>query len=92
MPIRESRELLYSLSNAGIVSKVLNSSEEECGYNPSIPIEQISIQSIWKKVDSIGRNSFPLPQNEEFTLLEKELEAMEKDSIKSKHNKLVKDL
>jgi membrane protein len=92
IPIRESRELLYTLSNAGIVSKVLDSHEEECGYNPSIPIEQISIQNIWKKVGSIGRNSFPLPENEEFTQLEKELEALAKDCTKSKHNKLVKDL
>lgn len=92
IPIRESRELLFSLSNAGIVNKVFNAHEEEYGYNPSIPIEQINIQNIWKKVDAIGRNSFPLPENHEFTQVEKELEALAKDCTNSKHNKLVKDL
>ncbi len=92
MPIRESRDLLFSLSNAGIISKVLDSEENETGYNPSMPIEKITIQTIWKKVGSIGRNSFPLPENQEFTLLEKELAALTKDCTKSPHNKLVKDL
>ena len=92
MPIRESRDLLFCLSSAGVVSKVLDSEENEIGYNPSMPIEKISIQTIWKKVESIGRNSFPLPENEEFTQLEKELAALTKDCTKSTHNKLVKDL
>ncbi len=92
MPIRESRDLLFCLSNAGIVSKVLDAEENEVGYNPSMPIEKITIQTIWEKIGSIGRNSFPLPENEEFTQLEKELAALEKDCTNSIHNKLVKDL
>ena len=92
MPIRESRDLLFCLSNAGVVSKVLDSEDKEVGYNPSMPIEKISIQTIWEKVESFGRNSFPLPENEEFTELDKELAALAKDYANSKHNKLVKDL
>jgi membrane protein len=92
IPIRESRELLFSLSNAGIISKVLDSQDQETGYNPSLPVSQISIQTIWDKVEAVGRNSFPLPQNAEFKVLEKELAALRNDSVKSKHNKLVKDL
>ena len=92
IPIRESRDLLFSLTNAGVISKVLDSQEDEVGYNPNMPIEKINIHTIWTKVGSIGRNSFPLPENEEFTQLEKELEALAKDCANSKHNKLVKDL
>lgn len=92
IPIRESRELLFSLSNAGIISKVLDSEENETGYNPNMPVEQISIQKIWEKVESIGRNSFPLPAKGKFDQLEKELAALEKDCSKSPHNKLVRDL
>ena len=92
IPIRESRALLFSLTNAGIISKVLDSEENEIGYNPSMPLEKISIMTIWEKVESVGRNSFPLPENEEFTQLEKELAALEKDCSNSVHNKLVKNL
>lgn len=92
IPIRESRELLFSLSNAGIVNKVLDAQEDEAGYNPSMPIDKISIQNIWKKVDAVGRNSFPLPEKEKFSTLEDELKALAEDCTNSKHNKLVKDL
>ncbi|MDD3089429.1 MAG: hypothetical protein PHT95_05745, partial [Candidatus Omnitrophica bacterium] len=92
IPIRESRNILYDLCNAGIISKVLDHQENEIGYNPSLPVNQINIQTIWDKADAVGRNSFPLPRNAEFTLLEKELEALRKDCLKSQHNKLVKDL
>ena len=92
IPIRESRDLLFSLSNAGVVSKVLDAQEDEVGYNPNMPIEKINIFAIWEKVGAIGRNSFPLPENEEFAQLEKELESLAKDCANSKHNKLVKDL
>ena len=92
IPIRESRNILYDLCNAGIISKVLDHQENEIGYNPSLPVNQINIQTIWDKADAVGRNSFPLPRNAEFTLLEKELEALRKDCMKSQHNKLVKDL
>ena len=92
MPIRESRDLLFCLSNAGVVSKVLDAEDNEIGYIPSMPIEKITIKAIWEKVGSIGRNSFPLPENEEFTDLEKELASLSEDCTNSKHNKLVKDL
>lgn len=92
IPIRESRDILYDLCNAGIISKVLDHQENEIGYNPNLPTSQINIQTVWDKVEAVGRNSFPLPQNTEFTLLEKELEALRSDCLKSKHNKLVKDL
>ena len=71
---------------------LFDSHEEEIGFCPSLPIDKINIQYIWEKVDAIGRNSFPLPQNEEFTLLEQELKNLAKDCNESKHNKLVKDL
>ena len=92
IPIRESRDILYSLCNAGIISKVLDSQEDEVGYNPNIPVDKINIQYIWKKVGEVGRNSFPLPENEKFSLLEEELKALAEDCTNSKHNKLVKDL
>ena len=92
MPIRESRDLLFCLSNAGVIRKVVDQEGNDIGYTPGMPIEQISIQNIWGKVDSTGRNSFPLPAKEEFAQLEKELAALEKDCSNSVHNKLVRDL
>ena len=92
IPIREARDILFSLSNAGVISKVLDHQDEEVGYNPNIPVEQLSIQRVWEKVDAIGRNSFPLQEKEKFSLLEKELHALAEDCANSKHNKLIKDL
>jgi membrane protein len=92
IPVRESRDILYKLSCAGIVTKVIDAQDEEIGYNPSVPLDEISIQYIWEKVETLGRNSFPLPEKEKFPQLEKELEALAKDCKNSPHNKLVKDL
>ncbi len=92
IPIREARDILFKLSTAGIISKVLDSKDEEIGYHPNVPVDKINIQYIWEKVEAVGRNSFPLPENEKFPLLEKELEALMKDCANSRHNKLIKDL
>ncbi|MDD5699378.1 MAG: YihY/virulence factor BrkB family protein [Victivallaceae bacterium] len=92
IPIKESRDILFRLARAGIISKVLNAQDEEIGYKPAVPVDKISIQYIWESVDAVGRTSFPLPEDEEFSLLEKELQALAQDCGNSSHNKLVKDL
>jgi membrane protein len=92
IPIRESRSVLFSLVNAGIVSKVQDNEGEEVGYIPNVPLEKLSINYIWEKVSVTGRNSFPLPEKEKFSSLANELAALSRDCEASKHNKLIKDI
>ena len=92
IPIREAREVLFKLASAGVISKVLDTRDEEIGYQPSVPVDKLRIQYIWDKVDAVGRNSFPLPESKKNPQLEQELEALAVDCAKSPHNKLVKDI
>ncbi|MDD5727413.1 MAG: YihY/virulence factor BrkB family protein [Victivallales bacterium] len=92
IPIRESRNILYNLGRAGIVSKVMDNEGRERGYIPGVPIDKLTIHYVWQKADAIGKNSFPLPENKGFAALDKELAALAQDCAASAHNKPVKDL
>ncbi|MCP3965850.1 MAG: YihY/virulence factor BrkB family protein [Lentisphaerae bacterium] len=92
IPIRQTRDILYRLSEAGIVNKVADDNKDSYGYQPAIPIEKISIASVLHQVENCGRGAFPFPPKEDFSHVSESLKALYDEMDISPNNKLLKDL
>ncbi|QSH41464.1 YhjD/YihY/BrkB family envelope integrity protein [Lentisphaerota bacterium ZTH] len=92
IPIRQTRDILYRLSEAGIINKVANDRKDCFGYQPAVPEEKISVASVLRQVENCGKGSFPFPPKEDFSNVADSLNALYTEMEKSEYNKLLKDL
>jgi membrane protein len=92
IPIRQTRDILFALINAGVVAKVVNDKSDTIGFHPAVPINIISIQYVLEQVEACGTGKFPFPHTEDFDKISQNLNVINNTINSSPENKLLKDI
>ena len=59
IPVRLVRQLLYELSESGVLSEVRNSRDREFAYQPAIDVEKITIKFVIDRLEAHGTDYIP---------------------------------
>jgi membrane protein len=92
IPIRLVREILFELSEAGIITVVEERKHNAHSFQPAMPLERLSISNIMEMLDDKGSNDIPVAHSEQLEKLDKSLKAFRVEIAKSPANKLLKDI
>lgn len=92
MPIRLARQLLYDLSESGVLSEVRNYKEREFAYQPAVDVEKITVKFVIEKLQHHGTQNAPVIQSDELKKLSSCLTQFREITEKSQANILLKNL
>ncbi|MBF0479125.1 MAG: YihY/virulence factor BrkB family protein [Candidatus Omnitrophica bacterium] len=92
IPIRLVRDILFELTEAGIISEMQNSAYRLPLYQPAQDVNHLTIQFVTDVLEKKGTGSVPVTHNEELTKLEQSLKHFEDLLKKSPANHLLKDI
>ena len=92
MPIRLVRQLLFELSEAGLVSEVKGENDKLAGYQPARDVDQLTIQYIMNTLEQHGIDTVPVAKTKEFQAIAGSLKKLNQLIINSDANLLLKDV
>ena len=92
LPIRLVNQVLYDLTEAGILSEVKLPGSQMAGFQPAIDIEKITIHKVLNILDNNGLDNIPLIESEELSAIKTALEDFDKSFADSPENKWLKDI
>ena len=92
IPIRLVRQILFELSESGVLSEVRQSGDKEIAYQPAIDIEKITIKFVIDRLEQRGTSSIPLVKSDELDKLSDCLRQFGEILEKSPANLLLKNL
>ncbi len=92
MPVRLARDLLYELSQAGIISPIKMKEDKETAYQPAVDINKITPKYIIDSLEGHGMNVLMVKDSREVEELDKVLKSFNKALEKCPENKLLKDI
>ncbi len=75
MPIRLAREVLYDLTESGVLSEVKINDSKVSAYQPASDIEDFTLFHIVNKLDQYGIDNIPIAETEDVKKLKKSLGA-----------------
>lgn len=90
-PLRYVNQVLKELTEVGVVSEVITKSDEPA-YQPGTDSSNLTVQFVINKLIDSGLKDVHLVNSEERTQIEKCLQLIDSDKLKSKGNMLLKDL
>jgi len=92
IPIRLVHEILFDLSECGLVTETTSEDEKEVAYQPARDINDFSISYILESLEKKGIDSIPVARTDSFTALSESLEEFSTAIEKSPANRLLKDI
>lgn len=92
LPVRLSREIVYNLSESGILSEINNDTKRERVYQPGIDPARLTLHYILSKLDQIGTGDVPVQKNTDYKNLEKMMQSISDRLKESDDNRLIGDL
>jgi membrane protein len=92
IPIRLVRQILYELSESGVLSEVRNSKDKEFAYQPAIDVEKITIKFVVDRLEAHGTNDIPVAKLGELNKLSNSLQQLGEIIEKSPANVLLKNI
>ncbi|MBF0594139.1 MAG: YihY family inner membrane protein [Candidatus Omnitrophica bacterium] len=92
IPIRLVQDILFELTEIGIVSEIKDATYKQSSYQPARDIRNISIHFVIDAIDKKGAGDIPVAQTEELTALKESLQVFNNEILRSPHNKLLKDI
>lgn len=92
MPVRLTRDLLFRLTAAGILTIAQGESERDRLYQPARDVGNMTVQFVIEQIEKAGSSDVPVAQTPELESLRGALAAFECTLRKSPENKLLKDL
>ncbi len=92
IPIRLVREILFELTEAGILSEVKLDDPEAIGFQPARTIEKITVFSVMDQLDQQGIDSIPIAQSKDLDKLKASLVRFHEMLGKSPENLKLKDI
>ncbi|MBN1391365.1 MAG: YihY/virulence factor BrkB family protein [Sedimentisphaerales bacterium] len=92
IPIRLVRQILYELSEAGVLSEVRNSRDREFAYQPAIDVEKITIKFVLDQLEAHGTHDIPIARLGEMDKLSDCLRQLGEIVEKSPANVLLKNI
>ncbi|MBU0469324.1 MAG: YihY/virulence factor BrkB family protein [Candidatus Omnitrophica bacterium] len=92
MPIRLVRDLLYDLSESGVLIEVKTSENKSSAYHPAIYLDQLTIKNVLNMLDERGINDIPIAESKELEKLAQSLNTFDEQNKNSKENWILKDI
>jgi len=89
IPIRVVRDIIYTLSEAGIVTETVTESPKENGYQPALDINCISIQYVFDKIDTMGTDNLVVDKSAEYLACSEAIIEFNDIVSKSEANRLI---
>jgi len=91
-PVRLSRDILYNLNQAGLVTEINVETPRERLYQPAIDISKLNIHFVLSKLENLGSGDVPVMKNNEYKKIEGLIFEFGEKLRKSSVNILVKDI
>ena len=92
IPIRLVRDLLYDLSESGVLIEVKTSENKSSAYHPAIYLDQLTIKNVLNMLDERGINNIPVAESKELEVLKHSLNTFDEQNKSSKENWILKDI
>jgi membrane protein len=92
IPIRLVRQLLYDLSESGVLSEAHKGEEKELSYQPAIDADKITVKFVIDRLEQRGTSSIPVLRSAEIDKLSDCLRQFDATLEKSPANVLLKNL
>ncbi|MFH1413486.1 MAG: YhjD/YihY/BrkB family envelope integrity protein [Candidatus Omnitrophota bacterium] len=92
IPIRLVRDILYELSEAGLISGIQGEKEKAIAYQPAIDINKMKIKYVVDKLELRGSDNIPVTKTPELEKLRESLRALDQAIEKSSGNLNLKDI
>jgi membrane protein len=92
IPVRLVRQILYELSEAGILSEVRKGEDKELAYQPAIDADKITVKFVIDHIEQRGTSTIPVVRSGEFDKLSDCLRQFGEIIEKSPANVLLKNL
>ena len=92
IPIRLVRQIIYELTEAGVISEVKTQEYKEMAYQPARDTQSLSIKSTIEALEHRGVDNIPVAQTAELRVLSDSLQNFSSIVEKSPANKLLKDI
>jgi membrane protein len=92
IPVRLVRQLLYDLSESGVLSEVKKGEDKELAYQPAIDADKITVKFVIDRLEQRGTSSIPVFRSAELDKLSDCLRQFDATLEKSPANVLLKNL
>ena len=92
IPVRLVRQLLYDLSESGILSEVKKGEDKELAYQPATDADKITVKFVIDRLEQRGTSSIPVLRSAEMDKLSDCLRQLDATIEKSPANVLLKNL
>lgn len=92
IPIRLVRQILFDLTEAGVLSEVRTAEEKVIAYQPAKSIEFLTIAEVMGALDHQGSDTLPMAETPEVIALREKLQHFQLAVTKSPENILIKNL
>jgi len=92
IPVRLVRQILYGLSESGLLSEVRNSKEKEFAYQPAIDVDKMTVKFVIDRLELQGTSDIPVAKSGELDKLSNCLRQFGAVVEKSPANILLKNL
>jgi membrane protein len=92
IPVRLVRQILYEMSESGVVSEVKNSEDKELAYQPAIDVDKITVKFVLDRLEQRGTSNIPVAKSDELEKLSDSLRQFDEIIEKSPANMLLKNL
>jgi membrane protein len=92
LSVRLVRDILYELSDTGIISETITKNVKENAYQPAMDIEKLTVAFVLDHLDRRGQDSLISGNEKEVEKMKKVIDGMMQEMMQSKNNKLLYDL
>ena len=92
IPVRLVRQILYELSESGVLSEVRLGEEKELAYQPAIDVDKITVKFVIDRLEQRGTSNIPVTKSAELDKLSDCLRQFGQIIDKSPANSLLKNL
>lgn len=92
MPVRLARDLIFRLTEAGILTTAQSESERDRRYQPARDVGAMTVQFVIERLEDAGTNDIPVAQTPELEKLQGSLLAFEQTLEKLPENQLLRNL
>jgi len=92
IPIRLVNELVFELVDAGILAELASDSQKDRSYQPSVDINKITVEYIYKQLGLVGSDQMIVTETDELNRITKIHEHILHSIRESPSNILIKDI
>jgi membrane protein len=92
IPVRIARELLYQLSEAGLITEISIEAPRERYYQPAVDIRLLRISYIITRLDMMGSADVPVARNDQYKKIVGLISGFDEKMRESEEDKLISDI